>query len=315
MVDLPARIEANQRGLALVIVLWMLTLLIIMASSFSLTMRRETSILSDVRSTAEAMALAEAGINIAIMQVLQPDSTLRWRSDSSLYEFAFEGVPIRVLITDESGKLDLNQSNPQALLGLLAAQGLDEDTQAKLIDAINDWRDNDDIPGPHGAERDQYQSAGLKYGPRNKPFETVEELQMVLGMTPDLYKSLEPLVTVFARGQALNPAKASRQLLMTMPNVTPEMVDSYMQQRTENAKSGLPEAGPTWAASSGGATQVYEIMAEAMTADGVSAAVSAVVRSGQSRQGLPYSILKWRRGGFSGSLFNDSEDNRVIAPF
>ncbi len=315
MVVLPAKSVDRQKGLALVIVLWMLTLLIIMASSFSMTMRREASIQSDIKATTEAMAMAEAGVNIAIMQLMQSNEQLRWRSDNSLYEFMFEGVPIRVSITDESGKIDLNQSDPQALRALLISFGLAEDVANKLLDAIADWRDVDDLPGPNGAEKDQYLSAGLKYAPRNKPFESIEELQIVLGMTPDLYKQIEPLVTVFARGQALNPAKASRQLLMTMPNVTGQMVDSYLQQRADNAKNGLPETGPTWAAGSGGATQVYEIVAEAMPIEGVSGAVSAVIRQGQSRQGLPFVILKWRRGGISGSLFADGENGRLLVPF
>lgn len=311
----PNSVMIQQRGLALVIVLWMLTLLIIMASSFSLTMRRETSILADVKTTAQAMALAEAGINIAILELMQGDQNSRWHSDNSLYEFMFEDVPIRVSITDESGKIDLNQGDQQALRGVLEANGIEVDVLDKLLAAINDWRDADDLPGPNGAEKEQYQAAGLNYGPRNKPFETVEELQMVLGMTPDLYKHLESLLTVYARGQALNPAKASREVLRTLPNVTAEMVDSYLQQRAENARSGLPEAAPAWAPASGGATQVFEIVAEAMPVEGVSGAVSAVIRQGQSRQGLPFAILKWRRGGVESSLFSESENDRVIAPF
>lgn len=316
MVDLPVKGNSKQRGLALIVVLWMLTLLIIMASSFSLTIRREIAILTDTKATVQAMALAEAGINIAILQLMQNDEQTRWRSDNSLYEFMFDDVPIRVQITDESGKIDLNQTDPLALRGLLNSNGLDESAQEALLAAINDWRDQDDLPSPSGgAEKAQYQSAGLHYGPTNKPFENLEELQMVLGMTPELYQHLESLVTVYAGGQAVNAAKASREILMSLPGATPDLVDTYLTQRADNARSGLPEIAPPWFASSGAATQVYEIVAEAMPIEGVSGAISAVIRKGQSRQGLPFTILKWRQGGISGSLFAESENGRVIAPF
>ena len=138
---------------------------------------------------------------------------------------------------------------------------------------------------------------------------------MVVGMTPELFKQIEPYLTVFSNGQAVNPAKASREILLTLPNVTPEQVDSYLLERAENARSGLPEIAPPWAAGSGAATQVYEIVAEAMPIEGMTGALTAVIGQGQSRQGLPFVILKWRRGGLDHSLFDESENSRVIAPF
>lgn len=55
---------------------------------------------------------------------------------------------------------------------------------AQIADCILDWLDPDDVPRANGAERDFYSSRG--YAPKNGPFETVEELLLVNGITPQL---------------------------------------------------------------------------------------------------------------------------------
>ena len=51
---------------------------------------------------------------------------------------------------------------------------------------------------PNGAEEAAYRAAGLPWGPKNAPFETVEELQQVLGMTADIYKRVAPSLTTYS---------------------------------------------------------------------------------------------------------------------
>ncbi len=307
-----ADFNARQQGLALIVVLWMLTLLMIMAGSFAMTMRRETAVLTNIKALTQATALAEAGINLAMVHLLPTDEKLRWRSDSSLYEVPFEGGRIRIRVADESGKLDLNSGDPNMLRSMLGSLGLDEDQLNQLAAAIIDWHDPDDIQTPGGAEKEQYQQAGLQFTPSNKPFETVEELQMVLGMKPEYFKQLEPLVTVFSHSNSINPAKASREILLKFPSVTPEMVDAYIQQRADNARAGLPDVLPPWAKAGAGASQVFEIVAEAMPVEGITGAVTAVVKRGPSRQKLPFSILKWQKSSIEHSLFSASEDSQVM---
>ena len=69
----------RQKGLALVLVLWVLSLLTIMAGSFALSIRREASIVADIKNNAQAMAVAESGIAMAEMMLLNTDQYKRWR--------------------------------------------------------------------------------------------------------------------------------------------------------------------------------------------------------------------------------------------
>ncbi len=80
----------------------------------------------------------------------------------------------------DADPLDLMDSSGQALLMRLPGMTID------IADAILDWIDEDDEPREYGAEIDYYSSMFPPYAPRNGPFETVEELLLVRGVTPDL---------------------------------------------------------------------------------------------------------------------------------
>ena len=56
------------------------------------------------------------------------------------------------------------------------------------------------VGGSPGAEVvSEYRAAGYAYGPRDGPFETVEELKLVMGMTPLLFEALAPVLTIYSQ--------------------------------------------------------------------------------------------------------------------
>jgi hypothetical protein len=79
-------------------------------------------------------------------------------------------------MADSSGDMTIGQS----LLMTLPGMSID------VADAILDWLDDDDEPRPFGAEVDHYSALPTPYAPKNGPIESVEELLLVRGVTPDL---------------------------------------------------------------------------------------------------------------------------------
>jgi len=65
------------------------------------------------------------------------------------------------------------------LKGLMTQAPVDAEQQTRLVSAILDWRDEDDLVHIEGAEKTEYEDAGLSHQPRNKPFQSIEELQLV----------------------------------------------------------------------------------------------------------------------------------------
>src|SRR5690606_8343088 len=113
------------------------------------------------------------------------------------YTVEFDGLQVEIRITDESGKIDLNAADVQTLDQLFQSFGMDPVESSALADAVMDWRDPDDLTMPNGAEDADYEASGLSYGAADAPFSTVSELQQVLGMDYDLFRQVEPAVTIY----------------------------------------------------------------------------------------------------------------------
>ena len=190
--------------------------------------------------------------------------------------------------------------------------GEDEEIAESLSDAILDWRDKNDIKGENGAEKEEYEDDGLSYGPRNAAFESLEEVQMVLGMTTEIYKKLENMISIYAKGAQINPKTAARSVLLTIPEVDAEMVDEYLQQRVEQEKNSEPITSPEWLRGGGSTAKIFMITAEAMMESDISTQVMAIVKTVPSAEKEPVQILKWTKDYQQPSLFSAQSDEWVI---
>jgi Type II secretion system (T2SS), protein K len=189
----------RQRGIALLMVLWALVLLALLATVFGGNARTEVFLARNLVENAQAEALADAGLYRAIAGLTKEPREGGFRGDGRVYTWHASGGEVRFSIRDEGGKIDINQASETLLRELFVALGVEPKRSADLADAIVDFRDEDSGKRPRGAEERDYIAAGLPYGPKNKPFELVDELIYVLGITPDLYRKVASLVSV--RGQ------------------------------------------------------------------------------------------------------------------
>lgn len=260
----------GQRGVALVLVLWVSVLLTVVASSFIMERRTEAMIVRNSVLLARAEAAADAGVQRGIYDMYRSDnSPERWKRDGSVQEWSFDSIPVRVELRDESAKIDINTASEPLMRGLLTSSGLNDEEAARLLDAILDWRDPDALKRPNGAEEPDYRDAGLSYKPANSAFQAIEELQLVLGMRPDLYRRLAPSITVFSRQPGVNPQIARREVLLAIPGLTPEIVDRYIADREEARRQGLPlPALPQAGGIASGTSMVATVRSEARLDDG-----------------------------------------------
>ena len=286
----------RQRGIALILVLWLTILLTVIGGSFAYGMRNEALAARNSLSLAQARALADGAIYRTVFELMRPKTLADvWSADGTVHAWDENGSRVVVNALDESGKIDLNTAPEGLIKGLLqTAAELDADTAARLIDVIEDWKDADDLRRPNGAEAADYQAAGLSYKPANAPFESVAELQRVLGMTPAIYGRIADSLTVHSRMAGINPAFASRAVLLAVPGATPEIVDTYIAQRRDALAAKLPPPPFPVPGIVGATLNLWRIRAEVTTADGVTFTREAVVRQGDRRRLL--SFLEWQEG-------------------
>jgi len=277
-------------------VLWLTVLLTVIAAGFAYSMRTEALAARNAVALAQARALADGAISRVAFELMRPRTVAdTWASDGAVHYWEEGGATIAANAVDESGKIDLNAASDALLKNLFqTAAGVDADTAARLVDAIGDWKDADEVRRPQGAEAPEYQAAGLSYKPANAPFETVAELQRVLGMTPALYAAVADSLTVFSRQPGVNPVYASRTVLLALPNATPEVVDAYIAQRNDALAQRRPlPAFPI--ASSAAPINVWRIRAEVTAADGLTFIREAVI--GPSGDVLhAVTVLSWQEG-------------------
>lgn len=280
--------RARQRGIALLLVLWACALLAILLGGFAVMARTEALESRHAFDAVQAHYAAEAGLNRAIYGLLQSDPQRRWVADGRDYTFAFDGAKVSVSATDEAGKVDLNSATPQVLQRLLVAAGDDPRAAQQLTQQIVDWRSFAMTDGQRQQRRLPYQVAGLDYGPRDGPFATVEEAQLVLGMPPRLFRAIRPVLTIWSGRATPDPALASPLALQAQSGIDAAQAQAiYRQRLLAPPNPGLVVGG--------GLT--HSIRAQATLPDGTRAVLRATVRlQGADTGAQPYVVLRWEEG-------------------
>ncbi len=189
---------SGQRGLILLIVLWMMVVLAVLGTSYYHLSTLEFLTTKNDLDKFEAELLAESALYLAFADLSEEstkgytDLSGDWAGAGQLYEEASLGKGLFQVYTDdvyaeeggtsfglrdENSKLNINTATKEMIEKL---PGMNSARAAAIID----WRDSDDQVTRGGAEEEYYRELSSPYSPRNGPFQTLGELLMVKGMTP-----------------------------------------------------------------------------------------------------------------------------------
>jgi general secretion pathway protein K len=285
----------RQRGVALLLVMWLVMLLAALVGAFALIARTEHLQGRVLVRGLVAENAARAGLEYSLTRVAASDPRLQWLPDGRPHRWRYGNAEVELKIVDENGKIDLNQADATLLTEFIRRFDVDQQRAAQLAAAIIDWRDPDSLSQPAGGGEDNdYASAGLPYGAKDAEFESVAELEQVLGFTPALHARMAPHLTVFSGRARPDPAFASAEVLDAMGMDGAEVV--ALRQRW-NPASGLPPPTlPDGGALVGGSSGTYSIESRARLADRREAVLRAVVRGGGPMPGMAYTPLRWQVG-------------------
>lgn len=201
----------HERGAALLLVLWIITLLAVVCAEFSWTMRAELAAAQNFRDGEQVYYAAEAGLNRALMELMRgaarprqtamesatagnEEEPLYWEP-GSLRRFELGNAVCEVLIEDEGNKIEINtllaksEKDPASLKALLKKTFKLEGEELDIVaDSLIDWHDKDaNVTGVNGAEDDYYQSLEPPYRSRNGDIPVIEELLLVRGIDEALF--------------------------------------------------------------------------------------------------------------------------------
>lgn len=254
----------DQRGVALVMVLWMFIFLSVVAANFSLTVREEGWAAFRYAEQTEGYYLALAGFQRGLYTLLvdsegvpEPAEDTESTEDAAgvLYGVWNDGAlrdgSYRVRLVDEGGKVNLNRANEQMLQRIFKNLGVQEPLVAVLVDSILDWRDEDDLHRVNGAERDYYNSLLTPYTPKDGPFDTIEDLLWVRGVSPELYYgvrdngvrevALRDIFTVDGRTTRVNLRTAAPEVIHALLGIPLAQSRAFVQTRSESTSKTMSD--------------------------------------------------------------------------
>jgi len=231
--------DAQQAGISLIVVLWLLVVMTMMVMSFSFGIRTEVMLASNYRSQAQALSLAESAVWRGVAMVLNKASAQSVgqiiRLEGSVYELdTGDTSEIKVSLQSSNGLIDLNRAPAELIKGLLLSVNIPQNQSEIIVDSLLDWRDADNLKHLSGAESADYTALGLSYGAKNGLINSVDELARIHGVDDELFDLLSPLLTVYSGQSRIAIASAPRKVLLTLPGMTVELVDNVMLARDRN---------------------------------------------------------------------------------
>lgn len=194
---------ARERGFALLVVLWSLSLIALLGTQITAAGHSETRLATNLRNAAVAEAAADGAVFETAFHLLD-GSSQGWALESFPRRLKTQDGEIVVAVVDESRKISMNSSPLALLRGLFRALGEEPRAADVLSQQVADWRSPANYPLRLGAKAPQYRAAGRAWGPPNAPFRSVDELALVLNVTPDLYARARPYLSPYIESAPRN---------------------------------------------------------------------------------------------------------------
>jgi general secretion pathway protein K len=194
----------KQRGIALIQVLLLSTILTVLLLSMHHQARQHLKLAQAVRDYTHAtMALQSAEAEI-LFTMLSTQPALMSRT-AGLENWNFHGRPfefngVHLNVQDTSGLLNASSPPTQLLTRFTERHNGSAALGRQIADTLADWQDKDDSAKLDGAEQADYAEGFI----RNAPIQYIEEWLFVKGVTPDVFQAIRPLLTLFPQGVNLN---------------------------------------------------------------------------------------------------------------
>jgi len=258
---------SNRRGVALIIVLLMVSIIVALTMQFNRDSRSEVYGAANLSDGIRLRYIAESGFYVGEALLLADKTsfdalTEPWANTEMIAlqsEGFFDNGAFKLVIQDEGGRISVNSLvNGNAyntlirdlLLRLFTGPDfhLEQRRAEELMDAIKDWIDADDEVTGDGAEGAYYAGLARPYTAKNAPIDCIEELLMVKGVTRELFygtgesPGLVQCMTVFGDGRInINtaPKPVLRALGVEMTDGDVDWLDRYRR----DVRNDLADAG------------------------------------------------------------------------
>jgi general secretion pathway protein K len=231
------RVLREEGGMALLLVLMIVAMLAALLTEFAFSTLVDLRLTETFRDSTRAYYLSKGGVTVG--RVLLQSDTNDYDAGNEMWAQGVANYPVgdgflSVSIEDQGGKLDINNlwnrigKNPDStrvrqVYELFSLLGLSE--PENLVAALVDWLDEGDVEtteinlglndppiNARGTESPYYLRLDAPYPSRNGRMTSIEELRLIRGFTPEVFKQVAPHLTVNG-STTINVNTASPQVL------------------------------------------------------------------------------------------------------
>lgn len=278
-------------GFIIVAVLWILGALATLAVIYTVYVHQTAAAFLDHDERLQAEALAVSGVELAVYRLTAVPGQ---RPSLGRLSFRQGSAAVSVAFQAENGRIDLNFAPKEILAGLFIGLGVDVDAAAFFADRIVGWR-TPLAGGAPDAETPLYQSAGKSYGPRHGPFQSVDELGLVVGLPARVIDRALPYLTVYSGRGQINVLSAPAAVLAALPGITPDRLQLLIGERDQSVPQDVMRAQLGTAANyvslQAGATDRVTVDMRFTSGRRVRAEAVVLVLDQDTE---PYRVLSWR---------------------
>lgn len=230
----------SKTGSVLILALWTVVFLSVFAVQIGMKVQQKATLLLRLETRSKLHFIADAGIKKAIATIRMDISRNgnvytpygKYYRHNNMEKF--KGVTLgdgvfdvsykyhgglssehetKYGVVDEQSKININTATQDVLIRLIInVLGLEAEDAAWLANNIIDWRDFGQSHAEGFYSNEYYSNLEFPYEIKSKPFELIDELMLVQGFSPEVYKSLYPFITVYGDG-LVNINTASPQVL------------------------------------------------------------------------------------------------------
>ncbi len=317
--------------------LWTFAAVAVLAAEFARAMHDEAASTRNFKESTQARMVAIAGINEAILAMqafrenadpsievvdeFEQQDPVRSLShgDGQWVPLAFRGHGYELRVIDEGGKLALNKLDATTLRTIFDNLEIPPDQAEIIADSIIDWTDEDDLHLTNGAESEYYEGLDRPYRAKNAPFDSVEELLLVRGVTRGIFygedgvPGLAEIFSVFNQSRTLNLNSLSPAVMVALTGMDAEEADEFGRARRQSGRDASMEElkgllAPTGLNSRPATPQTMTVEARVRDATGrtVLAHIGAVLNLSSDGDGLR--LYRWYD-----SIFDESDDSGAAA--
>jgi len=303
------RFIPNHKGSATLLTMLMAAVIITVGLGFNWLVKEHLKAAEALRKKTEAILKARSSYDTIIYLILigrMSPTEIRWSVSDEISRLKSLPLDGKKVFLSEDVFIQAKDSNGLISLvsyGSIPLERLIQKTEGNgsasgIVNSYLDWIDTDSLVRVNGAEVFYYQGEGLPYGPRNYALQYQEEIQLIKGMNKELYRQIEPHLTLLP-SVGFNPNTASDEVLMAYLNIdenTLKGLREYMSKKPLSSDMELFALTGRKIATGEGTYFFPSPFIELIVSVGEPKSLYQIKAGLDTRQNarFPYGILYWR---------------------